>query len=405
MIIAPLAILGAVLFIPATKRSGRREPLDGPGAALIAVGMFLLVFGLSEGGTYGWLTPITSVDVAGTRLWSANAPISIIPLIFVASAVVLYAFYRHERARERRHASPLFEFGLLEHRTFRYGLLTTTVLSMGQLGLSFALALFLQEGKHLTALQNGLWVLPYGVSIIVGAPIAGRLTARIGTIAVVRLGLAMQTLGLIYLALSISPHLTFAQLLPGLVGYGLGAGFSVTQLTNVVLSDIPPAKSGVASGTNTTVRQVGSALGIAVIGTVVTTQTVDHAVSAIAGTAALRPAVRAQAVVQVRALGANYEPAPGLSHQAAATLSRILAQSVSTATHDALLFAAAVVALGACLSWLIPSTIHRHAPVQDPADQALEDMAEELAAFVPLDPEAELLDGGPDHAPLGERPR
>ena len=98
---------------------------------------------------------------SGHQLWSAHAPISIIPLILAASGGVLYAFYRHERARERRHASPLFEFGMLRYRTFRYGLLTTTVLSMGQLGLSFALALFLQEGKHLTALQNGLWVLPY----------------------------------------------------------------------------------------------------------------------------------------------------------------------------------------------------------------------------------------------------
>ena len=134
VIIAPLAILGAMLFIPATKRSGRREPLDGPGAALIAIGMFLLVFALSEGGSYGWITPIASVDAAGHQLWSAHAPISIIPVILAASAGVLYAFYRHERARERRHASPLFEFGLLRYRTFRYGLLTTTVLSMGQLG-------------------------------------------------------------------------------------------------------------------------------------------------------------------------------------------------------------------------------------------------------------------------------
>ncbi len=405
VIIAPLAIIGAMLFIPPTKRSGRREPLDGPGAALIAVGMFLLVFALSEGGSYGWITPIASIDVAGHQLWAANAPISIIPVIFAASFVVLYAFYRHERARERREASPLFEFGMLRYRTFRYGLLTTTVLSMGQLGLSFALALFLQEGKHLTALQNGLWVLPYGLSIIVGAPIAGRLTSRIGTVPVIRLGLVMQTASLIYMALMVSPDLTFGHLLPGLIGYGLGAGFSVTQLTNVILSDIPPPKSGVASGTNTTVRQVGSALGIAVIGTVVTTQTIDHAVTAMGSTASLRPSVRATAMGQVHALGANYVPPASLPNHAVATLTRILADSVSTATHDALLFAAAVVFIGGCLSWLIPSSAGRAIPESvEPGDQALEVMAEELSAFVPLDPEAELLDGGPDYVPVVEHP-
>jgi len=403
VIIAPLAIIGALLFIPATRRSGRREPLDGPGAALIAVGMFLLVFALSEGGSYGWITPITSVDLGRHQVWPATAPISVIPVIFATSLVVLYAFYRHERSREARQASPLFEFGLLHHRTFRYGLLTTTVLSMGQLGLSFALALFLQEGKHLTALQNGLWVLPFGLSVLVGAPIGGRLTSRIGTVRVVRLGLAMQTMGLLYLALIVSPHLTFAQLLPGLVVYGLGGGFAVTQLTNVVLSNIPPAKSGVASGTNTTVRQVGSALGIAVIGTVVTTQTVDHAVTAL-GASALAPSVRATAITQVRALGANYVAPPGASRHTSATLTRILSESVSTATHDALLFAAAVVFIGACLSWLIPNVKARHRIQADPADQALEDMAEELGAFVPLDPDAELLEGGSERASAGDRP-
>ncbi len=405
VIIAPLAILGALLFIPATKRSDHREPLDGPGAALIAVGMFLLVFALSEGGSYGWITPIASVDLAGHHVWSGHAPISVIPLIFLASMGVLYAFYRHERARERRQAGPLFEFSMLRYRTFRYGLLTTTVLSMGQLGLSFALALFLQEGKHLTALQNGLWVLPYGLSILVGAPIAGRLTSRIGTVPVIRLGLVMQTVSLVYMAVFVSPDLSFGHLLPGLIGYGLGAGFSVTQLTNVILSDIPPPKSGVASGTNTTVRQVGSALGIAVIGTVVTTQTINHAVDGIAANPTLRPAVRAAATTQVRALGANYQPSAALSHHVAATLSRILADSVSSATHDALLYAAAVVFLGGCLSWLIPSSAgradHRAEP---PADQALEEMAEELSAFVPLDPEAELLEGGAAHAAAAERP-
>ena len=181
---------------------------------------------------------------------------------------------------------------------------------MGQLGLSFALALFLQEGKHLTALQNGLWVLPYGLSILVGAPIAGRLTSRIGTVPVIRLGLVMQTVGLIYIAFSVSPTLTFAHLLPGPGRLRPGRrvlGHPAHQRRSC--RDIPPDKSGVASGTNTTVRQVGSALGIAVIGTVVTTQTINHAVSAIASTPdACAPRCEPAAAVQVRALGANYRP-------------------------------------------------------------------------------------------------
>ena len=144
-----------------------------PGAALIAIGMFLLVFALSEGGTYGWITPIASVDVgAPPDLVGHRADLDHPGDLRRVARWCSTPSTATSAPRERRHASPLFEFGLLEHRTFRYGLLTTTVLSMGQLGLSFALALFLQEGKHLTALQNGLWVLPFGLSILVGAPIA-----------------------------------------------------------------------------------------------------------------------------------------------------------------------------------------------------------------------------------------
>ena len=115
--------------------------------------------------------------------------------------------------------------------------------------------------------------------------------------------------------------------------------------------------------------------------------------------------MRAAATTQVRALGANYQPPASVPHHAAISLTRILSDSVSSATHDALLFAAAVVFVGGCLSWLIPSSAGRHLPESaEPDDQALEEMAEELSAFVPLDPEGELLDGGPDHVPVAEHP-
>ena len=300
------------------------------------------------------------------------------------SFIDLFAFYRHERARERSNRSPLFEFGLLGHRTFRYGLLTSAVTAMGQLGLSFALALFLQESKHLTALQNGLWVLPYGLSILVGAPIAGRLANRIGVGMVIRIGLAMQTIGLVYIAFSVSPDLTFARLLPGLIVYGLGAGFAFTQLTNVVLSEIPQDKAGVASGTNSTVRQVGSALGIAVIGTLVTTLTVNRAVTQVGATRTIPAGIGQRATAQIRAFGANYRPAAGLPHQIVAELTRIVSNAVASAAHDAVLFAAAVVFIGALLSLLIPTKVPRVMPAET-------ELAEELGGFGPIDPESEIL--------------
>src|SRR5579862_6010846 len=105
VIVAPLAILGAFLFTARTPPNARHEPLDLPGAALIAAGMFLLVFALSEGGTYGWLRPIADFRIAGCRAWPTGRPVSVLPPILVIAVAILASFYRYERARERRHGS------------------------------------------------------------------------------------------------------------------------------------------------------------------------------------------------------------------------------------------------------------------------------------------------------------
>ncbi|HEY6318971.1 MAG TPA: MFS transporter [Acidimicrobiia bacterium] len=355
VIIAPLAIVGAWLFMRRTEpRTDRRPRLDMAGASLIASGMFLLVFALSEGATYGWFRPVKEFTVFGERFWSTSLPVSIIPLIFAAAAVILTGFYRLERRKEREDSGPLFAFGQLRIHTFRYGLLTTTLLAMGQLGLLFVLPIFLQDGRHLSAETNGLWVLPTGLFIVIGAQLGGRLTRRVGTTAVARTGLALETIGLIAVAFVVSPHLSFLELLPGFAFYGFGIGFASSQLTNIVLSAIEPEEAGAASGANTTVRQIGAALGVAVIGSIVTTETIRRAVPAVHAAAGLSRAVKEHAVAGLHALGPNFAPPHLATPHEAAILERILASAVAGATRPSLLFAAAVVGTGAVISLLIP---------------------------------------------------
>lgn len=355
VIVAPVAILGAVLFMRRTEPATDRRPrLDMTGAALVASGMFLLVFALSEGATYGWLRPVKDFSVVGARFWPSSLPVSVIPLIFVAAAVILVAFYRLERRKEREDRSPLFAFGQLRILTFRYGLLTTTLLAMGQLGLLFVLPVFLQESRHLSAETNGLWMLPTGLFIVVGAQLGGRLTRRVGTTAVARGGLVLETVGLVVVALVVSPHLGFLTLLPGFALYGFGIGFASSQLTNIVLSAIAPEEAGAASGANTTVRQIGAALGVAVIGSIVTRETIRRAVPAVHAAASLSRAVQAQAAAHLRALGPNFTAPRLATPREAAILERIVANAVSSATRPSLLFAAAVVGAGAVVSLLIP---------------------------------------------------
>ena len=166
-------------------------------------------------------------------------------------------------------------------KSYRYGLLTGMVLAMGQLGLSFVLPVFLQNGKHLSAARNGLWLLPTGLFVIIGAQVGGRLIRRVGATVVVRIGLVLYAVGVALVLRAIDLDLTVWGLLPGLATYGAGIGFAGAQLTNVVLSEIPNESSGVASGANTTVRQVGMALGVAIIGSLLTAQTISHSIRGI----------------------------------------------------------------------------------------------------------------------------
>ncbi|MCA1843726.1 MAG: MFS transporter, partial [Actinobacteria bacterium] len=331
----------------------RRIRIDVPGAVLVASGMFVLVFALSQGGIYGWWQPLRAVRVGSRTLWPATWAVSMIPAMFALSVLILSGFVLLERRIERGGRDPLFEFAHLRIRTYRYGLVTAAVVAMGQLGLSFVLPIFLQDAKHLTAATNGLWLLPTGLFVIVGSQVAGRLTVRFGTTAVVRAGLALYAGGILLVLRAVSLHVTAWDLLPGLALYGFGIGFAGAQLTNVILSEVPLEGTGGASGANSTIRQVGSALGVSVIGSLLTVQTISNATSRIRA-ATLPAAVKAEAIIGVHRAGSGYVPPRSLSPGDTAVLRTAIEHGLVTGTRVALLFAVVIIAVGGLVSILIP---------------------------------------------------
>jgi EmrB/QacA subfamily drug resistance transporter len=377
LVVTPIAVLGALLFIPRTPPAERRQHIDGFGALLVAAGTFLLVFGLSEGGSYGWWSPTRTLTVVGHSVWPADRPVSAIPLVFVGAAGLLLAFFRWERSRERSGRDPLFEFGLLAHLPFRYGLLTTAVLAMGQLGFLFVMPVFLQDGQHRSALDSGLWLVPSGLFIVLGAQLGARLTRRIDTVLVVRGGLILEAVGLATLAAVIHTGLTFWQVFPSFAAFGLGLGFASSQLTNVVLADIPADHAGIASGANTTVRQIGAALGIATIGSLLTTQTTRSAVSQV-GHSSLPGAVKAAASARLRTAGVGYRAPAGTPAEVVTTLRHVLERSLAAGARPALAFAAVVVTAGTALSFLIPK-------IGPPGDAVVPETMDPVEALEVLD--------------------
>jgi EmrB/QacA subfamily drug resistance transporter len=352
VIIAPIAVAGAMVFMQRSAR-GTRTPIDVPGAALIAAGMFGVVFALSQSPTYGWLAPKEALTVAGVDVWPATLPVSITAVAFVVGLALLVAFVALERRKERDGSDPLFEISQLRFKTFRYGLITAVIIALGQLGLLFALPLFLQGANGLTAEQNGLWMLPMGLMMIVGAQVGGRLNHRYGTTNVVRAGFFIEAFSLTAVIFLIQPGVGFWTLFPAIAVFGLGVGAASGQLTNLVLSEISTEKSGVASGANSTARQLGAALGAAMMGSLITVQTTSHAVDSV-NAAGLPATVTEDAVTGIEAMGANWQPAPGLSAEQASALQRAFEDALTSGVHWALGFAALLVFAGSLVSLLIP---------------------------------------------------
>ncbi|MHA6784154.1 MFS transporter [Pseudonocardia saturnea] len=174
----------------------------------------------------------------------------------------------HQRRRAAAGRVTLLDLSLFAIPSFRRGNVAALTVSLGQFGILFALPLWLQNALGCTALETGVALLPLALASFVAGGVGGVLTDRYGPARAVQLGLA----GVAGLAAVIAVDTPWWATVPALAVYGFGVGLATAQLGNVVLADVPPSASGQASGTETTAQELGSALGIAVLGTVLFTE-------------------------------------------------------------------------------------------------------------------------------------
>ncbi|MCU1459575.1 MAG: putative transport protein [Actinomycetia bacterium] len=352
VVIVPIAIIAAILVVKESKDEDA-SGLDPLGVVVVTLGLVALVFGIIEAERYGWWKAIGNLSIGG---------LSVVPFSIAASAVLLTAFVVLEMRRVRVGEPVVFDFTDLKHRGFRYGLINTGVLAMGEFGAFFVLPLFLQAGLGLSAVRSGAWLLPAGIAAFAGGAIAGGLSHRFGPKYVITAGLTLEAIGIWYYVAIFGPSTSFLDLLPGLVLHGIGIGFATSQLTNVVLSDIPPAKAGSASGAAGMIRQVGTALGIALIGAIFASQAtslIHHDIERANVPAPVRAAVLANVRNSVGGGTTNAHTEPQIT--------TIIRNGISDASKPAVGFAGFVVTIGALLSLLVPNI----PPDEDPAEPVL----------------------------------
>ena len=271
LINVPLGILIFIgILLTVDESRGGAAPIDFVGALLSIVATASLVFALIEGRTFGWWTlekPITIGD------WTWPWDISPIPIAFAIAVLGIIAFIAWGNHRRRQGKSTLIAFGLFRIPSFRNGNIAAMVVSLGEFGIILALPLWLQFVLGFEAVQTGLILLALAIGSFVASGLAGALSGRVSPVWIVRAGLVAEIIGVTAIAFVISPDASWVPLIPALFVYGLGVGLATAQLTGVVLADVPVAEGGQASGTQSTSRQLGAALGIAILGTILFTST------------------------------------------------------------------------------------------------------------------------------------
>jgi EmrB/QacA subfamily drug resistance transporter len=269
--IGVIVLAGLWWWAKESKQEHKEKGIDVIGALLSVVMFATLVFGLIEGRVYGWwLVEEANPFVIGDFAWPTSG-ISVIPVSLAISAVSFTLFVLYENARLKAGKSVLLDIAVFKIGSFRNGSIAALIISMGEFGVLFAIPLWLQNVLGLSPISSGLVLLWLAGGAFLASGVGGGLSGKVSPAAMVRAGVALELIAVAGIAVFASVDGGFWSIVPWLFAYGIGIGLATAQLTGVIMVDVPMNKTGQASGTQSTARQIGSALGIAVLGTMLFT--------------------------------------------------------------------------------------------------------------------------------------
>ncbi|KQO63411.1 MFS transporter [Curtobacterium sp. Leaf261] len=240
-----IAVPLALMALPNTL--GARLRADVLGVLLAGLGVLGLVFGIVRGNDAGW----GSLQVVGS---------------LTLGAALLVAFV----IRESRTTAPLLPLRLFRDRSFSLANIVAMTFTFGAFGAVFILIQFLQVVQGKTPLEAGVATMPWTLAPMVIAPLTGLFAPRVGTRVLIVAGMVFLSAGLFEIALTMTADVSYLTMLPGFVLAGIGMGLAFAPLSTAVLSNMAPDDHAKASGTNSTLREIGVALGIAVLTAVFT---------------------------------------------------------------------------------------------------------------------------------------
>jgi EmrB/QacA subfamily drug resistance transporter len=362
-----VALVLGQLFVP-TSRDPAAPRVDVPGAALSIAGLVALVWAIIEG-AHGWTDPTVLAA-------------------FAAAAVLLGLFLLWERHTP----TPMLDINFFRNPRFSAasGALMLTFFAM--MGSLFLLTQFLQSVLGYTALETGVRLLPMAAVQIVVAPLSAKVVERIGSKIVVTTGLLVAGAGLV-MASRLEASATYGQVVLALIVLAAGLALVMPPATESIMGSLPPAKAGVGSAVNDTTREVGAALGVAVLGSVMSSTYRPRVSDAIAGRGV--PSEVANAVTDQ--IGAAMEVAARLGGAPGRALADVAAGGFADGMARAFLVGAAALVVGAVLT-----AVYLPARGRDHEDHALAPDAGPVPAMAGSVPDGRRADAGAvDRGPAG----
>ncbi|MEV5842898.1 MFS transporter [Streptomyces sp. NPDC051985] len=248
--VAVLAVVGALLLVPPSKAEGMGR-IDYVGGLLSIVSVGSLVYATIEGPHFGWgAGPIAAAVVAGVGL-------------------VAFA------AWELRHPNPMLNVRKFAERPFGGSMLAVLFFFFGTFGSIYYSTQYLQFVLGYDALETGVRLLPLAGAVFAGAAVTGRVAPKLGVKAVVGIGMAIGTTGVLLLT-RVDSGSTYTDFLPTLLVLGFAIGLSLSPATDTIMGSFPESELGVGGGANDTALELGGSLGIAILGSLLATSYKDR---------------------------------------------------------------------------------------------------------------------------------
>jgi EmrB/QacA subfamily drug resistance transporter len=243
-----IVLVLTVILIP-DLRAGQRHRFDVSGVLLASAALLLICYGLVDGQKYSWGTVTGFISI---------------PLILGVGVVLLGAFVWVQARKQD--SEPLLPFELFKDRNYALMNFVAGSISVGMLGIFLPFSIYLQSVLGFSALKAGLTLAPASVIAMFVAPVAGRMSDRIGGKFILLTGLTLFSVGTAWIAIIAQPTSAWYDFLAPQLAMGIGIGCTFAPMTTVAMRGVSPRMAGAASGVFNTTRQVGSVIGTAGVG-------------------------------------------------------------------------------------------------------------------------------------------